>query len=54
MSDVDFIGAHLVGSITPTRLADLMLLEDLTDVRPRRCWPAARCWPPWRCPTAGA
>ena len=26
---------HLVGSITPTRLADLMLLEDLTDVRPR-------------------
>ena len=25
---------HLVGSITPTRLADLMLLEDLTDVRP--------------------
>jgi len=25
---------HLVGSITPTRLADLMLLEDLEDVRP--------------------
>ena len=25
---------HLVGSITPTRLADLMLLEDLADVRP--------------------
>ncbi|MCY3925439.1 MAG: amidohydrolase family protein [bacterium] len=26
---------HVLGSITPTRLADLMLLEDLTDVRPR-------------------
>ena len=26
---------HLLGSITPTRLADLMLLEDLEDVRPR-------------------
>ncbi len=26
---------HLVGSVTPTRLADLMLLEDLEDVRPR-------------------
>ena len=26
---------HLLGSITPTRLADLMLLEDLSDVRPR-------------------
>ena len=26
---------HLIGSITPTRLADLMLLENLTDVRPR-------------------
>ena len=25
---------HLLGSITPTRLADLMLLEDLEDVRP--------------------
>ena len=25
---------HLVGSVTPTRLADLMLLEDLTEVRP--------------------
>ena len=25
---------HLLGSITPTRLADLMLLEDLADVRP--------------------
>jgi adenine deaminase len=26
---------HLIGSITPTRLADLMLLEDLAEVRPR-------------------
>ena len=26
---------HLLGSITPTRLADLMLLEDLEDARPR-------------------
>ena len=26
---------HLLGSITPTRLADLMLLEDLADARPR-------------------
>ena len=26
---------HLLGSIAPTRLADLMLLEDLEDVRPR-------------------
>ncbi len=26
---------HILGSITPTRLADLMLLEDLEDVRPQ-------------------
>jgi adenine deaminase len=25
---------HLIGSITPTRLADIMILEDLEDVRP--------------------